>query len=351
MEKEEANTLLETYQELHGLGQSKGEKNRHLSLCFSKHPTKPFTLAAPTPLAPNMPTLLCRLLIDGVSSLRHVLCLLLLLGSSSNLASLSYESTPPPSSQSMTLVLSSSPPTLGLSSRPRLPELRVDSASVFTLNDTHFELIATWDPHPPRRQPLLVFNPASLSYGRLASVFTLNDTRFELIATGTSPSSSPTLGLSSNPRFPELRFDSPPSSHSMTLVLSSSPPRTSPSCAANPNHKLIIYYDSIHATIPTHDYRLAKTSLPPFVLTKRNQMCIGFKSATVREYVNDDMAKGSPMGGIVVKIGVGKDDRGGYNGGMFGTVAVLDDNERLFVPISTRASLTPPKECFWWDHY
>ncbi|CAB4266056.1 unnamed protein product [Prunus armeniaca] len=104
-----------------------------------------------------------------------------LLGSSSNPASLSYGSTPPPSSHSMTLVLSSSPPGTSPSSPPTLG-LSSNPASVFTLNDTRFELITTWD---------------------------------------------------------------------LTLL------------AANPNHKLIIYYDNIHATISTHDYRLAKTSLPP----------------------------------------------------------------------------------------
>ncbi|VVA11779.1 PREDICTED: YLS9 [Prunus dulcis] len=73
----------------------------------------------------------------------------------------------------------------------RLPELWVDSASVFTLNDTRFELIATWD---------------------------------------------------------------------LTLL------------AADP------YYDSIHA-LPYLDPRLParQNFVAPFVLTKRNQTCIGFK--------------------------------------------------------------------------
>ncbi|CAL8996079.1 unnamed protein product [Prunus brigantina] len=96
-----------------------------------------------------MPTLLCRLLIDGVVVF-SVMSLVFFIA---------------------WLVL-----------QPCLLELRVDSTSVFTLNDTHFELIATWD---------------------------------------------------------------------LTLL------------AANPNHKLRIYYDSIHATISTYDYRLTKTSLPP----------------------------------------------------------------------------------------
>ncbi|CAB4296640.1 unnamed protein product [Prunus armeniaca] len=137
-----------------------------------------------------MPTLLCRLLIDGVVVFFDMSFVFFI---------------------------------AWLVFQPRLPELRVDSASVFTLNDTRFELIATWDLTLLAANPWLVFQP-HLSELRVdsASVFTLNDTRFELITT----------------------WD-------LTLL------------AANPNHKLIIYYDNIHATIPTHDYRLAKTSLPP----------------------------------------------------------------------------------------
>ncbi|BFG18118.1 hypothetical protein CerSpe_043920 [Prunus speciosa] len=98
-----------------------------------------------------------------------------------------------------------------LALRPCLPDFWVDFASIFTLNDTRFELTATWD---------------------------------------------------------------------LTLL------------AANPNHKLRIYYDSIQASLLyNHDYRLANV-VAPFVLTKGNQTCVGFKLATVREYVRDDVAKG-----------------------------------------------------------
>ncbi|XP_008220544.1 PREDICTED: proline-rich receptor-like protein kinase PERK8 [Prunus mume] len=141
-----------------------------------------------------------------------------LLGSSSNPASLSYGLTPPPSSHSMTLVLSSSPP-------------------------------------------------------------------------GTSPSSPPTLGSSSNPASLSYGSTPPPSSHSMTLVLSSSPPGTSPSSPPT--------LTTSSEFITTASMLLSQpmiTGLPklrcPICFNQEEPNMYRVQAATVREYVNDDMAKG-----------------------------------------------------------
>ncbi|XP_021816910.1 uncharacterized protein At1g08160-like [Prunus avium] len=140
----------------------------------------PYYAPQPTgPIGPNRPTLLCRLLIAAVAVFAI-----------------------------MSLVFF----IAWLALRPRLPEFRVESASVFPLNATGSELTATWD---------------------------------------------------------------------LTLL------------ANNPNHKLRIYYDSIQASLFYRDHsQLATTSLPPFVLTKRNQTRVGCKLATVGEYVGNYVAKG-----------------------------------------------------------
>ncbi|KAB2607932.1 protein YLS9-like [Pyrus ussuriensis x Pyrus communis] len=62
--------------------------------------------------------------------------------------------------------------------------------------------------------------------------------------------------------------------------------------AANPNHKLTIFYDRLTASPVYGRVPLTTAAVPPFVSAKRNQTRVNFKLATVGEYVGDNVARG-----------------------------------------------------------
>ncbi|KAM0992955.1 hypothetical protein FF1_008678 [Malus domestica] len=79
--------------------------------------------------------------------------------------------------------------------------------------------------------------------------------------------------------------------------------------AANPNHKLTIFYDRLEASLIYKDeVLLTAAALPPFVLAKRNQTRVNINLATVRGYVDDEVvreiADGKDRGSVRFGVGV-----------------------------------------------